>query len=330
MTDWPRIRDEAFRFFAAPTNGASAALFRILYGTLAVWTAIGVGLNLRRYYGADGMIPWEVVSRWEWVSFSLFSIDPASELILHLHFWAFFVAAVLFLLGFAARPAAFVIYAVNVSLEHRNPFIINSGDRLFLILAFYAMFMPLTHRWSLSALWRERRGLPSPPTSPVWGLRLVALQIAYVYFSTAFSKLRQERWIEGRALRDVLASPLYAEWPTHVDFWPIIYALTWGTVVFELVFPVLVWLKKYRPYMIASGVLFHTGIDVLMTIPMFSAVMMVTYACYLSDDETERLVRRIRHPFGAPRARSGPGEPPEPEHERKKKRRRRPLAPQST
>jgi hypothetical protein len=330
MNDLRRIRDEAWQFFAAPTNGASAALFRLLYGTLAVWTAIGVGLNLRRYYGADGMIPWDVVAGWKWASFSLFAIDPDSELILSLHFWAFLVAAVLFLVGFAARPAAFVIYAVNVSLEHRNPFIINSGDRLFLILAFYAMFMPLTHRWSLSSLWRKWRSLPPLPPMPVWGLRLVALQISYVYLSTAFSKLRHVRWLEGRALRDVLASPLYAEWPTHVDFWPIIYALTWGTIVFELLFPVLAWFRKYRPVMIASGVMFHTGIDLLMTIPMFSAVMMVTYACYLSDDETERLVRRIRSPFGAVRSAVESAKAPEPEEKRKKKRKRRPLAPQST
>lgn len=315
MIDAKEVRDHLWWFFAERTDGFAAALFRILYGSLAVWTAIGVGLNLDRYYGPDGMIPWSIVADWRWSGFSLFAIDPTSELILGLHFWLFLLASLLFLFGLFARPAAFVIFALSVSMEHRNPFIVNSGDRLFLILAFYAMLMPLSHQWSVASWWRRLKGRPAPAAAAIWGLRLVGLQISYVYFSTGFSKLRQERWIEGRALRDVLASPLYGEWPAYIDFWPFIYALTWGTIVFELLFPALVWLKRYRPYCIAAGVAFHAGIDLLMTIPMFSAVMIVSYACYMTDGEAKRFAGWLRHPL----RRGGPAASP-------KKRRRRKRA----
>ena len=51
-------------------------------------------------------------------------------------------------------------------------------------------------------------------------------------------------------------------------------ALTYMTLAFELGFPLLIWFKKPRPWLILWGVAFHAGIDALMIIPMFSMVMM--------------------------------------------------------
>ena len=124
-------------------------------------------------------------------------------------------------------------------------------------------------------------------------MRLMQVQIAYVYANTAMSKVLVGRWRDGRALYDVLASPVFAEWPAWFDVWPIIHAMTWGTLVFELSFPVLVWLRKTRYLVLLSGVLFHLGIDVLMIIPMFSWIMIVSYAAFLDDDVVRRVARRV-------------------------------------
>jgi len=128
----------------------------------------------------------------------------------------------------------------------------------------------------------------------MWGQRLIQIQIAYVYAASAFSKLHNSRWLQGRALRDVLASPVFAEWPTWLGFWPLVYAMTWGTLVFELGFPSLVWFRKLRPWLLLAGVGFHMGIDVLMIIPMFSYVMIVSYGAFLDDDLAGRLLAFLR------------------------------------
>jgi len=289
--DIAKARRAAIEWWRHPTRGSTAALFRIAFGLMSIWTAIGVGLNLDRYYADDGMIPWHVVGRGKYAGYSLFSIASDSEALLRGHFVLFLIASILLTVGFYARPAAVLIFIINLSLAHRNNLIVNSGDRLFLMSAVYAACMPLSQRWSLEALWRKR---PGPATQSGWGLRLVQLQIAYIYLSAAFSKLGQPRWLNGHAMRDVLSSPLYAEWPTYVDFWPLIYALTWGTLVFELVFPLGIWFKRYRPWLIAAGIGFHVGIDITMCIPMFSWMMMLSYLAYLTDDESEALVRFVR------------------------------------
>jgi hypothetical protein len=294
-------------FWRHPTRGSSAALFRVAFGLLSTWTAIGVGLNLERYFADGGMIPWRVAQRWGYASYSAFSLAPDSEALLRAHFVVFLAASLLLTVGVGARASAMAVFLVNLSLQHRNGLIVNSGDRLFMIMAFYAAFAPLSQRWSLASLFSRRRKRGRLASG--FGLRLMQLQIAYVYLSAAFSKLGQPRWQNGRALRDVLSSPLYCEWPTYIDFWPLVYFLTWSTLVFELGFPLGVWFKRYRPWLIIAGVLFHLGIEVTMTIPMFSWIMIIGYIPFLTDDETEALGRLVRRPGPTLRAWLSPRRP---------------------
>jgi hypothetical protein len=201
------------------------------------------------------------------------------------------------LVGFFPRVSAIVIAYAHLSLQFRNPFILNSGDRLFMILAALSIAMPLGHKLSVDGWIRRLRGKPEPAPVAIWGQRLIQLQIAYVYLSSCVAKLANLRWRQGIALRDVLASPVFAEWPMVIDFMPLIWFHTYSTLVFELGFPLLVWFRRWRPYVLLAGIGFHVGIDVAMVIPIFSAIMIVSYAAFLTDSETRWLVGRLRRPF---------------------------------
>lgn len=285
-TRWAAVKRAAITFFAAPTDGSAAAVFRVAFGLLSLVTTVGVALNVDRWFSDDGVMP----SRTGNLAWSLFRLAPQASWPATLHVGMLAAGTVMLLIGLWPRLGAFVIFVAHTSLQHRTPQILNSGDRLFAIVAFLAMAMPLAHRWSVHSWWRARKGLPTPHAS-LWGMRLVQLQIAYVYANTATAKAVVGRWRDGRALYDVLASPVFAEWPAWVDVWPVIFAMTWGTLVFELAFPVLVWFRKARYWVLLSGVLFHLGIDVLMMIPMFSWIMIVSYTAFLDDDVVRRVAR---------------------------------------
>ncbi|HYO95655.1 MAG TPA: HTTM domain-containing protein [Polyangiaceae bacterium] len=292
---------EAREFWTDPVRGSSAALFRIGYGVLAIWTALGVLLNLQRYYGNRGMLPWSAVQHFPEQRYSLFSLAPTSDLLLHATGAAFLLAAVTLTLGIAPRASALVIFVINIALQHRNPYVVNNGDRLFVILAALGACLPLGQRWSVAAF--RKRGGNRPPSRPlVWSQRLIQLQIAYVYLFSCFAKVRHPRWLSGEAVYDVLKSPVFSEWPVKLEFAPLVRVLTWSTLLFELLFPILVWDRRYRRYLLAAGVFFHLGIELTLTIPMFSAIMVVSYACFLSDDETEALVGWLKARVWAPLA----------------------------
>jgi hypothetical protein len=92
----------------------------------------------------------------------------------------------------------------------------------------------------------------------------------------------------------VLSSPVLSEWPMQLEPALLVAVLTWSALVFELAFPMLIWDRRFRPYALAAGTLFHLGIELTLTIPMFSAVMLVSYVSFLSDDEAERALAFLR------------------------------------
>lgn len=289
-------------FFAAPTDGASAAIFRIAFGVLSLVTAFGVALNLDRWFSDDGIMP----HRFGNTHLSLFGLAPGADWPGTLHVALLGVGALMMIVGLFPRVGAFVVWLAHTSLQHRTPQILNSGDRLFAIVALLAVMMPLANRFSFHAWLRARKGLPTPLVSS-WGLRLLQLQIAYVYANTAMSKAIVGRWRDGRALYDVFASPVFAEWPTWVGFAPLVAVMTWGTLCFEFGFPTLVWLRRLRPWVLLAGIGFHVMIDVLMVIPMFSWIMIVSYAAFLDDEDVARLARALRL---RPREETTPDEEP--------------------
>ncbi len=294
MSDAQRSLAEHVRaFWVAPSRGSSAALFRVVYGLLALWTALGVLLNVERYYGDDGLVPWSAVESFPEQVVSLFSLAPHSAALPWLLAAAFALAALGITLGLWPRLCALAIFALNLSLQLRNPYVCNAGDRLFLIFAALAVTLPLAERWSLEAWFRRRRGLEATP-SRIWGQRLVALQTCYVYLFAALAKLPKPQWRDGSALFDVLSSSVLSDWQVGPALVPILRVLTWSTLAFELSFPLLVWSPRLRPYVLVAGILFHAGIEITMAIPMFSAIMITSYACFLSDDESERLISALR------------------------------------
>jgi hypothetical protein len=287
------LRSRFLNFWTKPSDGSAAALFRIAYGLLATWTAAGVFLNLDRYYGHRGLIPWDAVRDFPEQRYSLIAIAPESSAWLAVIAGAFLLGSLMVTAGAWPRAGALLIYVTNVGFQHRNPYVLNNGDRLFLILAALSLFLPWGARYSVDA-WRcARRGSPRA-SGAVWAQRLIALQVAYIYLSSCFAKLRQAGWRDGTAVGHVLASPVFSEWPVHIDFSPLVYFLTWSTLAFELAFPLLIWSARLRPYLLAAGILFHAGIEITLTIPMFSAVMLVTYACFLNDREAEALVTKAK------------------------------------
>ncbi|NUP05934.1 MAG: HTTM domain-containing protein [Polyangiaceae bacterium] len=295
----PPFRERAERlylsFFAKPTDGTSAGIFRLMLGALAIWQAIAIGWNLRRFFAHDGLVPWEIVKNDRFIWAMPFGWAPKSDAMLYGQAIIFAAAAVCLFVGFRPRIATVVVAYLHASFQVRNPFILNSGDRLFMIVAALAVLVPLGHRYSIDALLRARANRPAP-LATMWGQRIIGIQIAYVYLNSAFAKLANERWRNGMALRDVLSSPVFAEWPRYIDIKPLIWFFTYSTLLFELSFPLGVWFKRYRPYLLLWGVGFHIGIDVTMVIPIFSAIMIASYPVYLTDDEAKWVLARLRSP----------------------------------
>ena len=52
-----------------------------------------------------------------------------------------------------SRLSAAVLFVVLASFAVRNPLVVNGGDRVLVVMTFFAAFLPLGGVWSLERLW---------------------------------------------------------------------------------------------------------------------------------------------------------------------------------
>jgi hypothetical protein len=265
------------------------ALFRLVFGIVMLYQSLSLALNLGRYYGPQGVLPFATLARLHPPSrYSLFALAPENELLPFVLCGLLLLCGLAYLVGLVPRAAALVFFVLWLSFQQRNPLVVNSGDWLIGMLAALSACMPLA----------RRARLPSGPSDPLpslvsnWGRRLIQLQLCYIYWYAFLAKLGSARWREGLALRDVLSSPLYAEWPGYLH--PLLaMPLSYSSLLFEGLFPILVWKSKWRTRALLAGVVFHLGIEIFLKIPAFSVAMLSGYALFLRDAEAEAVLERL-------------------------------------
>lgn len=122
------------------------------------------------------------------------------------------------------------------------------------------------------------------------------LAIAFVYFLSGWDKLITPTWRTGDAFLMIsnlqhLINPFFSDWLTN----PVLNAvLAWLTILFELSFGILVWCRKTRLFILATGIFFHFVIAIMLNLPDFSVMMIVSYMIFLRD--ADYIYLRIQRP----------------------------------
>lgn len=290
-------------FFRGTTNGSAAGLFRIVLGVLSFDNALLLLPNADRYYGPAGTLPWNVVTKFPENRYTLFRFFGEEPDFPRTFLLVLAALSLLYALGVLSRVLSVVCFLMLGTLHHRNPYVINGGDNLMLQLFWLGAFLPLDARFSLTAALRCRFGAGTTDSArySVVGQRLVMVLVFYIYLYAFGAKMQHRVWWTGEAMIDVLASPMLARFPFVLDFFPLSALMSYGTLVFEGTFPVLVLHPKTRRFTLLAGVAFHLGIDLTLKIPLFSAMMLTSYLAFLEDREVEGALAWVTR-FFRPRA----------------------------
>lgn len=177
----------------------SLALFRVCLALMILFDLYLRSFNITAFYTDAGVLP-----RALWLNSTHsfhWSLHAASGL-----FWyqcVLFVLAAVFalglLFGYRTRLMAVLSWVMLQSLVNRNVYLSQGGDDLLVILAFWAMFLPLNARYSIDSALSQphrRRAAVDYPAAPggepmaFFSVATVAvlLQVMYLYFFTAILK----------------------------------------------------------------------------------------------------------------------------------------------
>ncbi len=289
-------------FWFRPIQAGGTGIMRILMGVMLVMTTIDVFPDLAILVGPDGIFSESSASRGVRLArWTYFDHIPTLEGMQIAHGLAL-VVNVLFLVGFKSRTMGILSVIAHAALYQRNSWFMNGGDRLVRELAFYICLVPCGARYSVDA-WllarkRRRKGqrVERNPLIPVVGMRLIQLQLAFMYFVSGIEKWESGSWQRGSAIYYSLSTDNYlrSDWLLS----PILdsrlgYDITQvGTVItlhWEIWFWALVLWRPTRWIALIVGTGIHLGIHIGLMVAFFSFASIWGYLAFLPYDWAERI-----------------------------------------
>jgi hypothetical protein len=281
-------------FWVGQVDLAPVALFRIAFGLQLFNWFWQLYPNIGAFFTDEGMIP-----RFELVTF----FPDRSTLLTAMGLWwqvAIFWAlclgvAVMLTIGWHTRAACIFAFIGVASFEWRNPLILDGSDIVFRLVPLWLAVTNCADLYSVDAAIRRGRGEVVTGHGPALPVRLLELQVGWIYLMTGLEKLAGTLWKNGTATFFALQlehtfgrgyAYLVATNPL------VVHAMTWGTLVVELVFLPLAMVpfRLTRLLAVAGGVMLHGGILTLMNVGNFPIIMLSTLILFLPPEAVRAFV----------------------------------------
>lgn len=282
------------RFWFAPVETSTLALFRIAFGILVLAWTLSLAPPLYALFGTEGILPEQPDSgAGAWGLLGVFPSDAAVTVV----YLLLLVGSLFLIVGFRTRLAAAVVFVCLVSFARRNPWVLNSGDLLLSVLAFYVMLAPSGAALSVDRLLKTRSRFWEFPARAVWPLRLVQVQISVLYVAAVWAKVRGATWNDGTAIAYAFRIGDLERFPLPdflVDSLVLVNLMTYGTLAAELALGLLVWNRKLRPWVLLVGVALHLGIDYSVRVGFFSYAVLVAYIAFLPPETVRAWLYQMR------------------------------------
>jgi len=287
------------RFFFEPQSPLPVAVYRILLGLVILMNHALLWPDVNDWFSDRGALPFATARKVVGGGgFNLFNWLPHSDASVWMVFLISCLAALTMTLGLLTRASTVVLFLTLLTLQHRNPVILNSGDTFMRIATFFMMFSQAGAALSLDRLIRIARGKESGPPEPraPWAMRLIQIQLTFVYFYAFIWKSMGTMWLSGTAVYYTSRLAEFWRFPVPYVFEHIwtIKIWSWATLLVELALGTLIWIKELRYWVLLAGVLLHLGIDYSMNIPLFGFIMMGAYVTFVEPEDLQRAFAWIR------------------------------------
>ena len=277
-----------FWFRSVPPH--SFALLRMLLGGVGLLSLAGL-TPVELYWPLNGIVPLGGARGWR------AALDAAGFGVVG--GWAAYgllvVAFTAMTVGYRSELAVLASFVGLVLQQFWNRLPLSSAHQAMVDLIFCLMWAETGRVWSVDAI-RRRTTAPDLASQgvPIWPLRLMRFQIAVIYGASGLWKFAYPMWRDGSAVHWALDVNVFHRfpWPLPAAADPLLALMTWGTLAFELSFPVLVCFRRTRAAALLGGIALHLGLGLALELGPFSLVMIAGYAAFLDPERTPALMAR--------------------------------------
>jgi predicted DCC family thiol-disulfide oxidoreductase YuxK len=295
---FPRLRQTLLDLFSIDLR--TLALTRVMFALIVLVELVSRLSDLRAFYSDDGLVPRAAVHQAlprSWFV-SLHFLSGRAE-IGALMFSISGIFALLLLVGYRTRLAAFWTWLLFSSLCTRNPYVVHGGDSLLEMLLFWGMFVPWGARYSVdSALNPAPNALPTRVFSV--GTIALLLQMPLVYFFGGVLKNGLEWRHDFTAILYSLKAPDFAlpfgVWMTSYP--GLLKVLTACTLVLEMAGALLLFCpfrtKAVRFFVILAFFFLQLGMALTLSLALFPVVSTAALLPFVASSFWNRFFRGLR------------------------------------
>lgn len=282
-----RLLRAAQRFVLRDVDPHIFALLRIVWGLLGLVGLLGVA-DLAAFWDLSGLVA-PADARAHRLAQQFGVADVAGRWL----FWASVAAYAAMTVGIASRLAVIAAFLAAVAETSWNPLPLSGAYQAHRVLLFCLVWADCGAVWSVDAALRKSK---TPIQQPIWPLRLFRLQVALIYGATGVFKLQDVHWRDGSALHYVMGNIQFRRAPVDPPPWssePLTF-LTYLTLFWELLFPLMILHRTARRAALLLGVMLHAGMWITMELGLFAPVMLGSYLAFLEPSEVKNLPARFR------------------------------------
>src|SRR5258706_9410058 len=278
-------------FWCGEADTASVALFRILFVAQLFNWFWQLFPNLSAFFTDEGILPRRAQALSDGDRLSLLNLSGDWSFVAVIWLVACLVALAL-TLGWHTRAMSLLAFVLVSSFSWRDPLILDGSDLVFRLVPLWLAFTPAGERWSIDARRHDA------PVVRGWALpiRILELQIAWIYLATGLQKLGGIDWVVGTAayyalqLEHTFARP----WAHAFAVDPILsHLISWYTIAVELLFLPLAMFPSERTRRLAAlgaGAM-QLGVLLLMNVGNFPLVMLAAGVLFVPSDWIHRIMR---------------------------------------
>jgi predicted DCC family thiol-disulfide oxidoreductase YuxK len=282
----------------------SLALLRISMGFTILLDLIQRATSLYSHYTDGGVLPRsDLLNLWgtKWmVSLHLASGDLWFQIIL---FCIAGIIALFLIFGYHTRFSIIASWFLLISLQTRNPLVLQGGDVVFRVTLFFMMFLPLANVWSLDRLFNR---IPRSKEKGVADFATLGYitQVSVLYIFTGLLKTGSAWHVDGSAVYyalnvDQLVTPM-GVWLRNIpSILPFFTHAVWFYETFGIILFLIPWKNWiFRTVGIIGFIALQIGFNSSMRLGLFGMITISALFGLLPSEFWEvivaPIVRKIR------------------------------------
>lgn len=207
--------------------------------------------------------------------------------------WLLLLLLILFsiicFMGIRERLMTFLVFLFWINFLNRTTVINTGGEVLIGLFLFYLLFIGEPKS-------KDRNIILIQNALNNTFFYAIIIQFLSVYIISSWWKLLDESWLSGLAFLYAINIDTYSFFGFGqylYDHILIAQLLTYVSIFYQILFPILIWSKKIKKPLLILGVGFHLGIAIIMGIFSFGLIMILSYSIFLDKEQLKWLKDKV-------------------------------------